>query len=95
MQVVPSICDVESLCTLNYLHFRSELHEINLAWLRVFSLCLNSFVVILPNQLHQIIDTTFACNELHNFQWNSARNSQLCFEVHNWTDNYVMKLPSL
>ena len=29
-----------------------------------------------------------------NCQWSSAGNSQLHFEVHNLTDNYVMKLAS-
>ena len=40
MQVAPSVCDVESLCTSNNLHFRSKHHKISLAWLRnVFTLC--------------------------------------------------------
>ena len=68
-------------------------HKLSLAWLRMFSLCLNSFVVTLPNQLHRMARTSLATN-FATSQRNSAWNSQLRFEVHDLIENYVMNLPS-
>ena len=62
-----------------------------LGW-EMFSLCLNPFVVILPNQLHQMMWTLLATN-FATSQRNSAWNS-LHFEVRDLIDKYVMKLPS-
>ena len=59
----------------------------------MFSLCLNSFVVILPNQLHRMTCTSLLMN-FATSQQNLAWDSQLRFEVHNLIDNYIMKLRS-
>ena len=66
MQVAPSVCDVESLCTSNNLHFRSKHHKISLAWLRnVFTLF--RFICNYITKPTTSKDANFTSNELHNF----------------------------
>ena len=66
MQVAPSVCDVESLCTSNNLHFRSKHHKISLAWLRnVFTLF--KFICSYITKPTTSNDANFASDELHNF----------------------------
>ena len=66
MQVAPSVCDVESLCTSNNLHFRSKHHKISLAWLRnVFTLF--KFICSYITKPTTSNDANFASDELRNF----------------------------
>ena len=66
MQVAPSVCDVESLCTSNNLHFRSNHHKISLAWLRnVFTLF--KFICSYITKPTTSKDMNFASDELRNF----------------------------
>ena len=66
MQVAPSVCDVESFCTSNNLHFRSKHHKISLAWLRsVFTLF--KFISSYITKPTTLKDANFASDELRNF----------------------------
>ena len=66
MQVAPSVCDVESLCTSNNLRFRSKHHKISLAWLRnVFTLF--KFICSYITKPTTSKDANFATDELCNF----------------------------
>ena len=66
MLVAPSVCDVESLCTSNNLHFRSKHHKISLAWLRnVFTLF--KFMCSYITKPTTSNDANFASEELRNF----------------------------
>ena len=66
MQVAPSVCDVESLCTSNNLHSRSKHHKISLAWSRnVFTLF--RFICSYITKPTTSKDAHFASNELRNF----------------------------
>ena len=66
MQVVPSVCDVEFICTSNNLHFRSKHHKISLALSRsVFTLI--KFICSDITKPTTSKDANFATDELRNF----------------------------
>ena len=66
MSVTPSVCDVESLCTSNNLHFTSKHHKISLAWLRnVFTLF--KFICSYITKPTTPNDANLARDELRNF----------------------------
>ena len=56
----PSVCDVESLCTSNNLHFRSKHHKISLAWSRNVFILLK-FICSYTTKPTTPKDTNFVC----------------------------------
>ena len=78
------------------IHFRSEHHKISLAWLRFFSICLISFVVKLPNQLHcrmtwTSLATNFptkVCVKFTTLFSSSILDCQLCNEIAKFIVNF-------
>ena len=88
MLVAPSICDVESLCTSNNLHFRSKHLKISLAWLRnVFTLF--KFVCSYITKPTTPNDANFARDELRNFPTKFGVKSTTSFQLHNETAKFI------